>query len=350
MDINYTDYEYIPTTETSETLLSFIEKYKHLPEQLSDEWKKQRKYTIGGSEIGIIEGTNVYSNISKLKNIKTGKTVFEGNVWTKLGNLLEDVVVGFLEKKFDCKIHCTGSIPGLLNKDQEPIQTYSPDGLATVNATNFNLKKDDFILPQKDVYNVLFEIKVPGKRIPTGEWTKSIMMYRSQVLAGLCTIDLCDFGIFADAIIRLCTQEQFLYNNECYYYPQQEQFNISDNYEYPIMVGAIIFRSDEEVNCVIDYNDLDVVFDKKYTKKYLFIDHDFNKKCVQLVKDISNDRNVARVFYWKLFDVKFIPINKQKYYLENMRPFIEQFFNSLNEYQPQQQLSGWNREIVDFLK
>lgn len=43
-------------------LKNFIEDNKHLPEQGSEQWLRNRKFTIGGSEMSTITGDNPYKN------------------------------------------------------------------------------------------------------------------------------------------------------------------------------------------------------------------------------------------------------------------------------------------------
>src|SRR3989338_4815923 len=100
----------------------FINDNKYLPKQGSPEWLEERKYTIGGSEMSIIEGLNPYQSIKDLIKSKIGLTNFRGNTATNWGKLFEEVVKQFLELLFECPIYETGSVQGCI-----PRTSYSPD-------------------------------------------------------------------------------------------------------------------------------------------------------------------------------------------------------------------------------
>lgn len=201
-------------------LRDFIDSYKHLPEQGTPKWAAERMKTIGGSEIGTVEGTNYYGKGRKgegeLIAGKIGISKFNKNVWMRMGNLYEDIVRQYGEKVFETTIYETGCIPGRQGKSGEVIQTFSPDGLGVTNVkqlieyfgTAFP-EVGDYLRSLEDDYNIsLFEFKAPGARIPLGYWEPKTKGYHSQVLDGLDTIPIVNFGIYIDAVIRRCS----LYN------------------------------------------------------------------------------------------------------------------------------------------
>lgn len=162
-------------------LNDFIDKFKHLPAQRSKQWMDNRKFSIGGSEMGIIAGWNPYKNLRDLVEGHLGITTFNGNINTYWGSIIEDLVTVILEKKWCCKIHETGSLPGPIK-----LQKYSPDGLVYL----------DFL----DKI-VLLEIKSAARRIADGKIPR---MYKAQVYAGMDTIPIADMGLFVDALFRRC--------------------------------------------------------------------------------------------------------------------------------------------------
>jgi hypothetical protein len=174
-----------------ELLKDFINKFKYLPSQGSKEWLQDRKFKIGGSEMGTIAGHNPYKNIRGLVEGHLGITVFNGNINTYWGSILEDLVTNILEKKWDCKIHETGSLPGVIDS-----QGYSPDGLVYLESL-------DKI--------VLIEIKSAARRIANGKIPR---MYKPQIYTGLDTIQIADMGYFVDAMFRRCSLEDLMFNNK----------------------------------------------------------------------------------------------------------------------------------------
>lgn len=169
----------------------FINNFKNLPPQRSKQWLIERKFTIGGSEMGIIAGHNPYKDLRGLVENHLGLSVFNGNINTYWGSILEDLVTVILEKKMGCKIHETGSLPGVIDK-----QKYSPDGLAYV----------DFL----DKI-ILIEIKSAVRRIANGKIPR---MYKPQLYTGLDTIPIADIGLFVDALFRRCTVDDLEFNHK----------------------------------------------------------------------------------------------------------------------------------------
>jgi hypothetical protein len=172
-------------------LSDFIEKHKHLPSQRSKQWLEDRKFTIGGSEMGTIAGHNPYKDMRGLVEGHLGITEFSGNINTYWGSILEDLVTVILEKKWDCKIYETGSLPGVIET-----QKYSPDGLVYLEFL-------DKI--------VLIEIKSAARRIADGKIPR---MYKPQLYTGLDTISIADMGLFVDALFRRCAMEDFTFTEK----------------------------------------------------------------------------------------------------------------------------------------
>ena len=173
------------------TLECFINKFKYLPEQRSKEWLDNRKYSIGGSEMGIIAGYSPYKGLRDLIENHLGITEFNGNINTYWGSIIEDLVTNILEKKWNCKIYETGSLPGVI-----ACQKYSPDGLVYL----------DFL----DKI-VLIEIKSAARRIANGKIPR---MYKPQIYTGLDTIPIADMGLFVDALFRRCPVEDFVFSEK----------------------------------------------------------------------------------------------------------------------------------------
>ena len=163
-------------------LQAFIASHRNLPAQRSAEWLADRRYTIGGSEMGTIANENPYGDIRGLIEGHIGLRAFNGNINTYWGSVIEGLVTRILERKWGCRIYETGSLPGKI-----PNQKYSPDGLV--------------YLPARDKI-VLLEIKSAARRIADGKVPR---MYKPQVYAGLDSIPIADLAIFVDAMFRRCS-------------------------------------------------------------------------------------------------------------------------------------------------
>lgn len=222
-----------------ERLKCFLEQYQHLPKQRSAEWLVNRIETIGGSEIGTIAGTNKYETIRKLVSVKTKIKDNPSNIWMVLGSVFEEVVRTYLEKELDTKIYETGSIPGLTDDQGRIIQTYSPDGIGVVKKSNLKKFLKGYKTPQLsklgDLITVLFEIKCPSNRYPQFEWNRATEAYHTQVKTGLDTIHNTDIGLYVDTVIRRCS----LYDmkNNIVYNPLSKQTLL--NLDSPITWGLI---------------------------------------------------------------------------------------------------------------
>ena len=160
-------------------LLDFLDKYRYLPAQGSEEWLAQRLESIGGSEMGTVCGVNKYSKVKTLISQRLGLTKrFSGNVWTRMGNLYENITAMYMEYCLKARIHETGSIPGLRDPQGKVIQAFSPDGLTVASA--FELDNiippqfkhgplEEFLIDAKannPWLITLLEFKAPGRRIP----------------------------------------------------------------------------------------------------------------------------------------------------------------------------------------
>lgn len=201
---------------------AFLAKHADLPEQGSDAWLVQRKYTIGGSEMSSIDGTNSRKSVKNLVADKAGIGVpFTGNIYTQWGKVFEPVVQLYLEHLFDAKIYETGSLPGCIGGT-----SYSPDGFTVASASRIRSLVDDGTIldhdidwadlesydedmrPQtidKECATVLFEIKSPHSRLVTGQIPK---YYVSQPVSGREHFPWIDISYFVDVCFKKCSIAQ----------------------------------------------------------------------------------------------------------------------------------------------
>lgn len=216
-------------------LLNFIKEYSHLPKQGSDAWKELRLKFIGGSEIASVIRKNKHKTPSKLIAGKLGFDPFTGSVITHWGNVFEELIRRYSQRKFKCCIMETGSIP---YKDN--ILSYSPDGLAVVNTDLFIKEFGDNYLDSNDKDQlVLFEFKCPYMRIPTTEIPEH---YLPQISIGMNIIDIMEVGIFIQAIYRRCSFEQLRYNRK---YNAMGHFKKLELTKDPIECGFMVIYSDK---------------------------------------------------------------------------------------------------------
>ncbi len=228
-----------------QTLLNnFIDQYRHLPIQGSDEWKELRKNFIGGSELSSILKQNKNKSVNKLVLEKLGFDRFTGNVITHWGNVFEELIRLHCEDTFACSILETGSIPY-----EEGYLSYSPDGLSNV-PTNKLIQQfgslPDGLDKTASTQLVLFEFKCPHSRVPTHTIPDH---YWPQVNVGMNIIDIMETAVFVQATYRRCSFDMLKYNK---YHNGYGHFKKADITNPPIEYGFMTIYADEEKNYHID--------------------------------------------------------------------------------------------------
>lgn len=112
-----------------------------------EQWLEERRKTVGGSEIGAILGMNPWQSAYSLWAERTGKVAaFEGNLQTKVGTYLEDLVAKLFEEESGFKVQRTNFI---YRNDLYPALHATPDrllvgrkaGLECKTTSAFNAKK-----------------------------------------------------------------------------------------------------------------------------------------------------------------------------------------------------------------
>lgn len=164
-------------------ILEFMKSIANGVKQHSAGWHIAKKYTVGGSQMAIIQGVNPYSNINKMIAEKCGITMFQSDIKVQWGNLFEAVIKAFVEAEHDTTIY--GSDIYISAVDNV---SYSPDGIGVIDIDG-------------RAGIALFEFKCPFSRIPTGVPPE---YYVPQVKTGLCMIPIVDFGVFVEGVFRRC--------------------------------------------------------------------------------------------------------------------------------------------------
>ncbi len=235
-----------------QTLLNnFIDQYRHLPIQGSDEWKELRKNFIGGSELSSILKQNKNKSVNKLVLEKLGFDRFTGNVITHWGNVFEELIRLHCEDTFACSILETGSIPY-----EEGYLSYSPDGLSNV-PTNKLIQQfgslPDGLDKTASTQLVLFEFKCPHSRVPTHTIPDH---YWPQVNVGMNIIDIMETAIFVQAVYRRCAFTELKYNNAHNPYGHFKRADTSGN---PVECGFMTIYAespdDDQMNYLNDLED-----------------------------------------------------------------------------------------------
>lgn len=185
-------------------LNEYLDRYNNLPKQRSDEWYKSRRYSIGGSEIATILNKNKYSKLTDLIQTKLGIKKFVSSEPLWFGCLFEDIIKLYCEKVFQSNILEMGGVP----YDKCDILKYSPDGLGIVDKQvikNIIPYLDDMNDPDNEFDEkllVLFEFKCPFRRVIQQGIVPAY--YEPQPQMGLEVINICDVGLYIEAIFRFC--------------------------------------------------------------------------------------------------------------------------------------------------
>ncbi len=312
----------------NQILEEFINKYKDLPKQGSQEWLNQRKFTVGGSQIATLMGINKYENMRSFARSKSNFYSFKKEAPLWFGNLMEPCIEQYVEIEFGSKPIETGSLPCSFNKHL----SYSPDGICVVKRQNlYSLSSkeeiedavvySENIADNKDII-VLFEFKSPFMRkIIKGDIPK---YYRPQPLLGMEIIDIAEISVFIECVFRFCSYKDLYNNKYSYYHYDKERLNGS-----AIMYSAMSlyydedeldFESKEEVDNII--MSLDNYRETTYGKGY--VDEDISsisdRKLINKIMENVVDKKNIKVIYHNMYS------NRKKDY-EDFNHFK---FNSYN--------------------
>ncbi len=218
---------------SKEELQEMLDKYLNMNDtripQGSLPWHTFKKRTIGGSEIGILTGSNKYQTEEVLVKRKLGLSLFPGTIETMWGNIFEEAICSCVDAFAGCYSCGTEAfLPGLI-----PEQTFSPDSIAVTSTDGFkslfspelfdeidaeimkwNLRVEDKIYLGKHgekilrditIRNnmiILYEYKCLAKRFPKKYAPPPY--YVEQILLGLNTINICSMGVLCEGVFKIC--------------------------------------------------------------------------------------------------------------------------------------------------
>lgn len=203
----------------------FLDKWKDLPAQRTQQWYDDRTYSIGASEIPTLLGTllkkkiNPYQTVRSLVANKCGLLKIDDKTAMNWGTVLEEVVKMITELVFACKIEEMGSVPTA----RMCAQRSSPDGVGVVPCLGNKI--------------VSFEFKAPKNRIPKGMVPP---YYKPQVLTCLCAVEPSDVGIFVDCVIRRCSISDWRFDSNNYDLAYHKDIPMGP----PTALGALYFYRD----------------------------------------------------------------------------------------------------------
>lgn len=219
-------YKHIQHWPKSQQLQAFLNFYHYLDPQGSAGWKLGRR-GIGGSEMSVMTGENDNKDFRGLIGERGAlpEYIFNGSIATRWGNIFEPILGQYIAYHLNTEIYETGSIPGLIRRSNgEPMQRYSPDGLAVVHKTDYarivnetskkyfdvDASDDAEFKNLPDEMILLFEFKNPYMRLPKGIVKKD---YLAQPKTGMCTIPITDATLFVDGVVRKCSIDDFNLGN-----------------------------------------------------------------------------------------------------------------------------------------
>lgn len=341
----------------------FINAYNNDIKQRDNKWYKLMGTTVGGSEVAALMGLSPYSSFYKIVESKID--ICKGNKpWNSIetlscwwGTLFEDVITKVVEMDLGNKIKGTSIC----------IQKYeghrnSPDGFMVAN---FYLKDNMYHLWTTDLSKelidlsliVLLEFKCPITRKVTGDIPK---YYKPQVLSGLAVSPLAHKGLFIDTIFRKCNIEQLGNNSEHDIIFHKKNIK---NLE-PVAWGSITIHIHQSKNTDIIKNIYEKCFDIEYVdnnEENDIIDlGDVSYSIFNDVMSLINDKilittpstvrfadgrgdsdildlrkrsncYIFAVLPWKLFDISYIPVDREPNFLENIYPLIQKVHELVKE-------------------
>lgn len=371
--------------ELSKCLDRFIKLYSHHPRQRSEEWLKNKRFSVGGSEIAALMGLNPYCNMNKIVDTKVNGWNGAGAAcWW--GTMLESAIERFVEidlgtqlKGTDISIPAPGSLRGK--------HANSPDGYGIIRILPASLKysssaeeecspaataaeasdeeipyyedeQEESIILTTDMDEwwdddaveviVLFEFKCPHSRLIKGDVPK---YYVPQVLSGLALSPVAEFGIYVEAMFRLCSFSQLEtsgYNKS--YHKRDGRY--LDDYAEPVAWGFTKifcpentkwnnFIKDRAGGGVIDFGNVPAhLIDS--TLEYInkgelqcihsdiwFKDGRGNPPERSLKKEFNEIQPPAGarqlgLMAWKIFEVNYVPIHRREGFLGEIEPLIDE--------------------------
>lgn len=216
----------INTEEHKRSVLEhLVEKHKDSTEQRSTAWFAMMDTTYGGSEQAVIAGGAKYGTVADLVARKTGLVkAMDGNIFTRWGTFMEKAIAPLMGRILKMTIREFGAIMGPV-----PFQRCSPDGIG-VAKIKYKGKRRWRLL--------LLEYKCPFTRIPDGTIPPD---YVHQLKTGLCTIKELDMCLFVDSMTRICSRNDYGFNQMYNKYVHDNDVKNKVSVDDPLCMGTYIF-------------------------------------------------------------------------------------------------------------
>lgn len=360
------------------------------------------------SLLGINPYSSLYDVAESKLAILQDRHVWVGGDACWWGTLFEDVLCSYVEIDMGSKIKgdniCVQAIPGHRNSPDGYIvarfaKVYAAcaahDALgAAPNEPTLKLITTDMDIKPDIEQILLLEFKCPLSRKPSRKVPK---YYTPQLWSGLSVSPLADFGMFVDSVFRKCSLldmgNNIRYDKEYHVrdgkhlanHPGALAWGVIGVYA-PKMTAPITVRSCDDGtdaayaawDAKIEYmqyrlaNDDDTVMDlgdmdnKLFVKILKYIDSkafpvkrclpwcydrrgnvlSFDEQYMELVRNTPEDFILIGVLPWKLFEVNYVPVERNHSFFEQLLPLINKVHNSVRDALSQSNPQGYLRKLL----
>jgi hypothetical protein len=237
--------------------------------------------TIGGSEMASLDDKSQYGSFEKVvgTKLKLKEFEFNGNLFTRWGNLFEPVSRKLLETIYNCITIQSPSLYGFCEWCR-----YSPDDFTIIPLD----------IDGRIVYVILLvEYKSPFSRVPSDLIPDE---YQHQINAGLASIPIVHSAVFFDTQYKVCKLSDLDYTIK--YNRQIHNHKILRF--IPIGLSFIGFYTDKDVDKntdrIVDLGEADKKFFDKSIKSVLNKKQEIFYSVPDIKKDLNYKRNVMESF------------------------------------------------------
>ncbi len=291
-----------------------------LPEQRTKEWFEMRNNKITASDTGTVLNENKHEPQYMFIHAKVFGKTFESNSFCYHGKKFENVVKLIYEFDNDCLVDEFG----LLSHPQFSFLGASPDGICN------GLKRDG--VSKSNLVGRMIEIKVPKVRKikyegdVKGDISPDYYWCQMQQQLECCDLDECDF--------TQCTIEEYINRQEYLDDTNQEKHFYSKRYnKYKGLIIEFLPRNltvnDYDENGNVNEN---IIFDKAnflYPPKLDMTIQELDQWVEQeKIKLDQNPNNMFyRVVYWKLLEVNYTLVPRDKEWFNKVFPTLQKIWN-----------------------
>lgn len=314
----------------------FVNIYKDNMKQKDAKWYELSYKTIGGSELAAIMGISPFSDMYSI--VKTKLDQYNGlprkqsmSCWW--GNVFEEIIIKICEIELGNKVKgnniCIQMYEGHRNSPDGYMVVYlyiKKDGSLGIWTTDMDVDKKILSMI------VLLEFKCPITRKVTDTIPNYII---PQLQSGISVSPIVHKGLFVDSLFRKCSLNDLDYTTNY----DKSFHKTAEKLSQPICIGIIKFYAKKDF--VVDHDipiDIGCEENIKYFEKYMnlasngyiglnnisakFIDGRSNEN--MKLDDFNSEFEICiAILPWKLFDLLFVPINKQHGFMDLVKPLIK---------------------------